>query len=382
MTTSLLFHPCAENGRLRWSFRSFEGTGNLPEQASHYSSWHNHGLTGINPVPVPGNHPLTRCISSQSASRKRVSGASCYPIPGYSNGLPVFCRVTSVGSNLVVMGGLDPVTWEVSNAVFVYNFVAATWKRGTDMPGGPRSFFACASDLDRTVYVAGGHDKEKNALRSAMAYDVANDEWVHLPDMAMDRDECKGVFHGGKFHVIGGYNTEMQGQFGTSAEAFSIATWKWDLVNDDFLDTAACSSTCSDGGDGRLYMCRANEVVVLQGTTWKTVAELPVDVRRWTTDTWQGRMFVMGCRRFGEAPQSLRVGLEELQVDKCRSTRVLLRPYSVWLLVGSIRPNCPREICHKTIPKISEVRKWLAQKSHPWRLRSSKSDSAPSQNRY
>ncbi|PSS07456.1 F-box/kelch-repeat protein [Actinidia chinensis var. chinensis] len=223
------------------------------------------------------------------------------PVPGYSNGLPVFCRVTSVGSNLVVMGGLDPVTWEVSNAVFVYNFVSATWKRGADMPGGPRSFFACASDLDRTVYIAGGHDKEKNALRSAMAYDVANDEWVQLPDMAMDRDECKGVFHGGKFHVIGGYNTEMQGQFGTSAEAFGIATWKWDLVNDDFLDTATCSSICSDGGDGRLYMCRANEVVVLQGTTWKIVTELPADVQSRTTDTWQGRMFVMGCRRFGEA---------------------------------------------------------------------------------
>ncbi|KAL6996512.1 hypothetical protein U1Q18_006644 [Sarracenia purpurea var. burkii] len=224
------------------------------------------------------------------------------PVPGYSDGLPMFCRLAGVGLNLVVMGGWDPVTWEVSNEVFVYNFVSATWRRGADMPGGPRSLFACASDLDRTVLVAGGHDKEKNALRSAMVYDVAEDEWVQLPDMAMDRDECKGVFHGGKFHVIGGYNTEMQGQFSTTAEAFDVAAWKWDQLQDNFLGTATCPSTCLDGGDGILYMCRENDVVALRRSTWQAVTELPAEVRsgRACMTAWQDKMFVIGSPRFSE----------------------------------------------------------------------------------
>lgn len=33
------------------------------------------------------------------------------PIPGLSNGLPMFCRVAGVGSDLVVIVGWDPKTW-------------------------------------------------------------------------------------------------------------------------------------------------------------------------------------------------------------------------------------------------------------------------------
>ena len=50
-----------------------------------------------------------------------------------------------------------------------------------DMPGARRS------GLERVVYVAGGHDGEKNALKSALVYDVAKDEWAPLPDMARER---------------------------------------------------------------------------------------------------------------------------------------------------------------------------------------------------
>lgn len=236
------------------------------------------------------------------------------PVPGYSDGLPMFCQLAGVGLNLVVMGGWNPVTWQVSNAVFVYDFVSATWRRGADMPGGPRSFFACASDFDRTVFVAGGHDNEKNALRSTLVYDVTKDEWIQVADMAMDRDECKGVFYAGKFHVIGGYNTEMQGQFSTSAEAFDVATWQWDHeVQNDFLETAKCPSTCVDSGDGKLYMCRSNDVVARKSSTWQAVAELPAEVRSSTTymTAWQDKMFVIGSPRFGEAHKAYVLNLKD-----------------------------------------------------------------------
>ncbi|KAI3766662.1 hypothetical protein L2E82_16731 [Cichorium intybus] len=185
------------------------------------------------------------------------------PIPGFSDGLPYFCQISPVGYNLVVMGGLNPENWDASNFVFVYNFMSATWRRGPDMPGCTRSFFGCASDNDRWVFVAGGHDNEKNALRSGMMYDVADDKWVLLPDMADERDECKGAFRNGKFYVIGGYNTLMQGQFGTSAEAFDLSTWQWDPTDDEFLGADTCPRTCVDGGDGVMYMYQDGAVVAL-----------------------------------------------------------------------------------------------------------------------
>ena len=92
--------------------------------------------------------------------------------------------------------------------MFVYNVVSAKWRRGADIPGVRRSFFGCSSDSDQMVLVAGGHNDDKNALRSALAYDVAEDDWLPVPDMSMERDECKVVFQRGKFHVIGGYETE------------------------------------------------------------------------------------------------------------------------------------------------------------------------------
>ena len=75
-------------------------------------------------------------------------------------------------------------------------------------------------------------------------------------------DECKAIFHCGKFHVIGGYSTEMQGRFERSAEAFDVATWRWDQVAENFLESAMCPRTCMDGDDERIFMCRDGDVVV------------------------------------------------------------------------------------------------------------------------
>uniref|UniRef100_A0A5B7BT57 F-box domain-containing protein n=1 Tax=Davidia involucrata TaxID=16924 RepID=A0A5B7BT57_DAVIN len=258
----------------------------------------------VDPTRTPG---IMKCLATPVyrltvCELDTCSWSEMPPVPGYSGGLPMFCQVAGVGLNLVVMGGWNPVTWEVSNAVFIYNFVLGRWRRGADMPGGSRSFFACASDCDRTVFVAGGHDDEKNSLRSALAYDVAKDEWSRLPDMAGERDECKGLFHGDKFHVIGGYHTEMQGRFERSAETFDVATWQWDQVQEDFLETATCPSTCVNSQDGRQYMCRGDgDVAVLQNSTWQPVAELPAEVHNTSYVTaWQGKMLVIGSPRFGE----------------------------------------------------------------------------------
>ena len=160
------------------------------------------------------------------------------PIPWLSNGLPMFCRLAGVGSDLVVIGEWDPKTWIVFNNVYIYNFVLATWRHGVDMPGVLRSFFGCACDDDRMVFVAGGHDDEKNALKSVIAYVITKDEWIPLLDMAQECDECKAMFHRGKFHVIGGYCMKLQGGFEESVETFDFSTWKWDQVNKDYFAAA------------------------------------------------------------------------------------------------------------------------------------------------
>lgn len=191
------------------------------------------------------------------------------------------------------------MTWDVSNDVHVYDFMSATWRHGARMPGPRRSFFACASDGDSTVLVAGGHDEEKAALRSALAYDVARDEWAPLPDMANERDECKGIFLRGRFHVIGGYRTEGQGRFEKSAESFDLATSKWGPA-EDLLDVGTCPRTCVAGERGEIYRCRAGQLIVRQGGTWHAVAQLPADARVGLhMMMWQTKLMVIGAERHG-----------------------------------------------------------------------------------
>ncbi|OEL23411.1 hypothetical protein BAE44_0015570 [Dichanthelium oligosanthes] len=80
------------------------------------------------------------------------------------------------------------------------------------MPAPRQSFFACAAVGGR-VFVAGGHDEEKNALRCAATYDAEADAWAALPDMARERDEARGVRAGAAFVALGGHPTEAQGRF-------------------------------------------------------------------------------------------------------------------------------------------------------------------------
>jgi hypothetical protein len=56
-------------------------------------------------------------------------------------------------------------------------------------PSPPAIAESSASD-ESTVFVAGGHDNQKNALQSAEVYDANADKWRTLPAMAEERDEC------------------------------------------------------------------------------------------------------------------------------------------------------------------------------------------------
>ncbi|RWR96693.1 F-box/kelch-repeat-like protein isoform X2 [Cinnamomum micranthum f. kanehirae] len=150
--------------------------------------------------------------------------------PVLPSGIPMFCQCVAVAGKLVLIGGWDPTTLDSVADVYVYDFIhGGGWRRGAPMSVA-RSFFACAV-VGPAVYVAGGHDNQKNALRSAEVYDSDSDTWRDLPRMGEERDECQGLTCGdGRFWVVSGYGTENQGRFDSGAECFDAARSEWTRV--------------------------------------------------------------------------------------------------------------------------------------------------------
>ncbi|KAK2641637.1 hypothetical protein Ddye_023400 [Dipteronia dyeriana] len=148
-------------------------------------------------------------------------------IPNFE--IPIFCQCVTLqscgNSKLVLLGGWDPKTLEPVSDVYVLDIIKG-WRKGASMSAA-RSFFACAVVGGTKVYVAGGHDNQKNALKSAQVYDVDKDEWGVLPEMEEERDECMGMCWDDRFWVVSGYGTETQGRFRSDGECFDPATASW-----------------------------------------------------------------------------------------------------------------------------------------------------------
>lgn len=152
-------------------------------------------------------------------------------------GIPLFCQCLALPScsKILLLGGWDSTTLEPVPDVYILDLTGAggcRWKRGAPMSVS-RSFFACAVVGPSTVYVAGGHDRQKNALKSAEVYDVERNEWMVLPDMIEARDECQGLVWEGdsRFWVVSGYGTYSQGQFKSDAECYDPDTKSWSNID-------------------------------------------------------------------------------------------------------------------------------------------------------
>ncbi|XP_076896133.1 F-box/kelch-repeat protein At2g44130-like [Bidens hawaiensis] len=186
------------------------------------------------------------------------------PVFKYTSGLPLFCQVASTEGKLILMGGWDPASFEPLRDVFVYEFTTRRWTQRADMPS-TRSFFA-ASACNGNVYVAGGHDESKNALKSAWVYCISNDEWTELTQMSEERDECEGVVIGSEFWVVSGYGTDTQGRFKDSADVLDIKTKIWRRV-DGAWGVSRCPRSCVlVGQNGNLTTRDDYEPAVQVGT--------------------------------------------------------------------------------------------------------------------
>ncbi|KAE8678391.1 Ureide permease 2 isoform 1 [Hibiscus syriacus] len=187
------------------------------------------------------------------------------PVPKYPNGLPLFCQLASCEGKLVVMGGWDSVSYDPVTDVFIYDFMTRQWKQGKDMPS-KRSFFAIGAYSGR-VFIAGGHDENKNASRNAWVYDLRKDEWIRLGELSQERDECEGVVMIGEdeFWVVSGYRTESQGQFDGSADVYGLKSGEWRRV-EGVWEPDQCPRSCVGIGKyGKLLNWTELNPVVLVG---------------------------------------------------------------------------------------------------------------------
>ncbi|KAM0940061.1 putative F-box/kelch-repeat protein KMD1/2 [Dioscorea sansibarensis] len=180
-----------------------------------------------------------------------------------------------------------------------YNASTGEWRRAVGaVPVFARSFFGCGVAEGR-VYVAGGHDSQKNALKTAEVYDVENDEWVELPDMGEERDECQGVGVGGRFWAVSGYGTEGQGRFDPAAECYDPATERWTMIE------GVCEEIGGGDGPGGGFYAAAGETVRYvdgrgvreYGRGWREVGKGPKGMRAAAVAVQIGkeRVFVMGA---------------------------------------------------------------------------------------
>ncbi|GAB4858976.1 hypothetical protein Ancab_010448 [Ancistrocladus abbreviatus] len=199
------------------------------------------------PTPLPSSPPPPPSEKNSGKTQLRsLHGPPLYGLSIYNTTLqkwhriemmgyviPMFCHCVALpdSGKVLLIGGWDPETLEPASDVLIIDLVSGFWRKGAKMAVA-RSFFACAVVGCSRVYLAGGHDGQKNALKSAEVYDVMADEWRALPDMAEERDECQGLcLEEGKFWVFSGYGTENQGRFRSDAECFDPESGVWSKID-------------------------------------------------------------------------------------------------------------------------------------------------------
>lgn len=141
-----------------------------------------------------------------------------------------------------------------------------------------RSFFACAA-VDNHIFIAGGHDDGKTALKSAEVYSVDTDQWAPLAPMNQERDESTGLCFEGNFYVVSGYSTNSQGQFAQSAEVYNPSTNSWTLLDGMWSLEAQTSRPAGPFAVmfGKLYTLNGQSLCRYNASTgaWSVVESIP-----------------------------------------------------------------------------------------------------------
>uniref|UniRef100_A0A0C9RS54 TSA: Wollemia nobilis Ref_Wollemi_Transcript_15573_1900 transcribed RNA sequence n=1 Tax=Wollemia nobilis TaxID=56998 RepID=A0A0C9RS54_9CONI len=131
----------------------------------------------------------------------------------------------AVGTELLVFGR------EITGfAVWRYSLLTHNWSRGLTM-SFPRCLFGSSSNGEIAI-VAGGCDRNVEALKSAELYNSELGRWETLPEMHFPRKLCSGFFMDGKFYVIGGLSSTMDSL--TCGEEYNLQTRTWRRIPNMF----------------------------------------------------------------------------------------------------------------------------------------------------
>lgn len=214
--------------------------------------------------------------------------------------IPMFAQCVTVEGKLVLVGGWDPVTLDPVPIVRILDLVTGEWRKGRPMSTA-RSFFACAA-VGGKVYVAGGHDGMKNALRTAEVYDVEADDWAAMPAMVEERDESQGVAIGGRFWVLSGYGTERQGRFTDSAEWYDPEKGVWRSEEGIFPEEGGSAASFA-GGEKLWCVGKRGAREYMGGSVWKEAGQALEGMKGSACAAMMGggRVFVMGAAGDGGA---------------------------------------------------------------------------------
>lgn len=106
-----------------------------------------------------------------------------------------------VGRELVVVGGWDEFALRCLCEVHIYDLLSGAWRPGAPMPVSDWSFYMCGIQRGKLLVIGRRNEENKN-LWSALAYDVATDIWLELPEMTMQglgQDTRQGTSRDGSF---------------------------------------------------------------------------------------------------------------------------------------------------------------------------------------
>ncbi|VAI57005.1 unnamed protein product [Triticum turgidum subsp. durum] len=165
------------------------------------------------------------------------------PVPAeYAAAAGFSCAVLG-GCHLYLLGGRDPRRGAMRRVVF-YSARSNRWHRAPDMLRRRHCFGACV--MGNRLYVAGG-ESGGGGLRSADVFDPAKNRWSFLSDMARALVPFVSVVHGGRWYVKG-LGAERQ----VLSQVYTPETDKWSTVAtlDSMVTGWRSPSACIDG---RLY---------------------------------------------------------------------------------------------------------------------------------
>jgi N-acetylneuraminic acid mutarotase len=95
------------------------------------------------------------------------------------------------------------LTGPATGQTYVYDPVADSWQRKSDLPDGTARAGGCVAVMGSKLYVfGGGNSGEATALASV--YDTASDTWEELPPLPQTREHCGAFASGGMLYIASG----------------------------------------------------------------------------------------------------------------------------------------------------------------------------------